>query len=315
MGADPEPLRVGIVGAGRTRQGLGPYLAAACEAAGARVVAVSGRDLLGARRAADGLQTGLGHAVAAAGDAAALARQVDALVVAAPAPAHADGLRAALAAGVPCLCEKPLLPFAEVGEAVALAQGFARRELLLLENCQWPEVLPALYALHPDLVGQPVRAVAMGLGPAAAGPAMIEDSLSHVLSVVQALVAVDAESAPRAVRQTAAGADAEHNVLTFELSGPGGPVAVTLQLDRCPQQPRPAWLSVNGRRIDRAIGAGYALSFVAQGRELAVADPLHSLVARFVSWCRDDVPAARRTAVAAVAARARLGGAILAALA
>ncbi|MCA8965622.1 MAG: Gfo/Idh/MocA family oxidoreductase [Planctomycetes bacterium] len=91
-------LRVGVVGAGRTRQGLGPYLAAACEAAGARVVAVSGRDLDGARRAAAELQRSLGHAIDAAASAEALARQVDALVVAAPPVAHGPALAAALAA-------------------------------------------------------------------------------------------------------------------------------------------------------------------------------------------------------------------------
>lgn len=312
-------MRVGIVGAGRTRQGLGPYLAASCELAGARVTAVSGRDRSGAERAADALRQQLGHLVLAATDAEALAQQVDVLVVAAPAPAHAAGLRAALSAGVPCLCEKPLLPFAESAQALALVDEFARRELLLVENCQWPQVLPALQQLHAPLAAQAVHRVAMGLGPSAAGRAMIEDSLSHVLSVVQALVAVDAARGARAVRQSDASDAAEHNVLTFTLAAAHGDVAVELHLDRCPQQPRPAWLAVNGCRIDRRIGAGYAQSFVAAAagepeRAVPIRDPLHELVAQFLASARSDDREIVRAQVGAVRARAQVGGAIFAAL-
>ncbi len=315
MRRDPgAPLRVGIVGAGRTRQGLGPYLAAAVEAAGAQVAAVAGRDLASAGSAAAQLAASLGHAVGAAADARSLAAQVDALVVASPPAAHAAGLEAALSASVPCLCEKPLLPFAEVGQAHSLTMAFAAHDLLLVENCQWPEVLPALWQLHPELVGAPMRRVAMGLGPAAAGRAMIEDSLSHVLSVVQALVEVDAAAGVSQVRQADAGAEAEHNVLAFALAASTGPVDVELHLDRCPTQPRPAWLAVNGRRMDRRIGAGYALSFVAGDREVPVADPLHTLVRRFVGLCREDDAATRRRAALQVAARAQLGQAVWAGL-
>ncbi len=314
MTRDTAPLRVGIVGAGRTRQGLGPYLAAACEAAGARVAAVSGRDLQSARRVADELGSALGHAVAVAADADELAHGVDALVVAAPAAAHEAGLRAALDAGVPCLCEKPLLPFADAATAQQLIEGFARRQATLFENCQWPMVLPALQSLFPELRGQPVRSVTMGLSPSAAGRAMIEDSLSHVLSVVQALVSVDAAAGVREVRQTDPGDDAEHNVLTFAVTGDAGPVVVELRLDRCPQPPRPAWLAVNGRRMDRRIGVGYALSFVADGREHAVVDPLFALVARFVAACRADSIELRAARTATIAARAQLGAAVFAAL-
>ena len=157
----PKPLRIGIVGAGRSQQGLGPYLAAAFEAAGCRVTAVAGRDAHGGLRGAQQLARALGHPVDAAVDVAALARAVDALVIASPVPSHAQALDAALAAGVPCLCEKPLVSPREAAAGRARVQTFAARGLLLDENCQWPFVLPALFELFPRLRSEPVRTIAI----------------------------------------------------------------------------------------------------------------------------------------------------------
>ena len=63
----------------------------------------------------------------------------------------------------------------------------------------------------------------------------------------------------------------------------GREVAVELHLRRCPVQPRPAWLAVNGARIDRRIGPNYEQSFVAANESVPVSDPLHQLVYAFVA--------------------------------
>jgi len=285
-GCLPPTLRIGIVGAGRTKNGLGPFLASAFEAAGCRVTAIAGRDLPGAERAAAELGARLGHAVVAHPTAHLLAQRVDALVVASPPAAHLDGLLAAHAAGIPCLCEKPLVPVAGTADGLALAAAFRARGILLAENCQWPFVLPAVHELHPGLSGVRVATVAMGLSPSSPGRAMIENSLSHVLSFVQALVEVDPAPGAAHVRQSDPGPAATRNLLTFELATATGPVAVELHLAQCRDQPRPAWLAVNGHRIDRRIGAGYAQSFIAAGKPekaISVTDPLHQLVYRFAA--------------------------------
>ena len=103
-------MRCGIVGAGRTRAGPGPFLASFLEAAGGEVVGVAGRNADRARAAADDLEHRLGHPVAAHPTAAALlATGLDALVIATPDDVHIDALRAAADAGVPTLCEKPIV--------------------------------------------------------------------------------------------------------------------------------------------------------------------------------------------------------------
>lgn len=283
--SDSVPLRVGLVGATRRRNGLGPFLASMAEAAGGRVVGVAARDSQRAVVAAGSLVERLGHPVAAFGSALLLAQGVDLLIVATPAEVHADGLLAALAAGVPCLCEKPLVPAATTGDGVALLGAFAVRDLLLVENCQWPAVLPALFALHPELVGQPVRSVAMGLWPPEPGAAMVADSLSHLLSVLQALVPA-AQGPLAAIEVADRHPAAVRNRVRFTVDSPTGPILAELHLEHGPHQPRPAWLAVNGRRIDRKIGPGYALAFAAGERAIAVADPLAQLVYGVLGLCR-----------------------------
>jgi len=310
------PLRVGVLGAGRSRQGLGPFLARAFEATGAIVVAVAGRDAAGGARAASELAAALGHPVAAAPDALALARSVDALVVAAPVGGHLAGLDAALAAGVPCLCEKPLVAVADFAAGLQRIADFRARGLLLAENCQWPEALPALRVLHPEALRGPVRSVTMGLSPADPGPAMVADSLSHVLSVVQAVADVPADALPSDVRQSDPSPAASANVVAFTLPASTGPVTVELRLQVCPTQPRPAWLAIDGQRIERRIEPGYRITFVTpDGRAVAAEDPLW----RLVYGLRPLLPRAPRERTDAfadaVALRLRLYAAVLGALA
>ena len=310
----PDPLspRVGIVGAGRTRQGLGPFLARWFESAGARIVAVSGRGPARAAAAAADLGEQLGHQVDACADASALAARVDLLVVACPVEGHLAGLEAAAAAGLPCLCEKPLVGPGDLRRGLAAIDEFRRRGLLLVENCQWPFTLPALDELHPAARERPIRSLVMRLSPAWPGPTMVEDSLSHALSLLQALAPLPADAQLGRVTQTDGSAGARENVVRFSVRADGLEVDVELQLRCCPEQPRPAWFAVDGVRLDRRIGPDYEISFErADGRVANVQDPLAALVYGLL----DDLqraPRERTDAIAdAIALRLRLYAGVL----
>jgi len=303
--------RIGILGAARTRQGLGPFLARWLEKAGATVNGVAGREFMRTETTAVEISKQLGHPVAAYENAEQLAANVDALVVACPAEGHLSGLDAALAAGVPCLCEKPLVTAAQTDEALRRIAAFRERGLLLVENCQWPFTLPALHELHPELREQPVRTLAMRLSPAAPGRVMIQDSLSHVLSLLQALVPLPVDAKLKAVVESEPGPAAEHNVVRFEVTGGTENVAVALHLQCCPQQPRPAWYEVNGMRVDRQLGPNYEISFAANdGRVVNVEDPLAKLVYGFVANLK-RTPLERTYAFDAIELRLRLYSGIL----
>jgi len=304
-------VRVGIVGAGRTRQGLGPFLARWLEAAGAQVIGVSGRERARARAAAASLTSSLRHPVACYADAQELARAVDLLVVACPIEGHLAGLDAALDAGVPCLCEKPLVSWADWERGLERVAAFRERGLLLVENCQWPFVLPALDALYPEARKRPIRSIAMRLSPAWPGPTMLEDSLSHALSLLQALVTVPADAHLGAVTQTDARADATENLVRFRVHGGAEEVQVELHLKCAAEQPRPAWFSVEGARLDRQVGEDYAISFRgADGREANVQDPLASLVYGLLADLKANERDRSDAAADAISLRLRLYGQI-----
>ena len=298
-----------MVGAGRSRNGLGPFVARAFERAGARVVAVSGRDAARAAANASELAKGLGHEVAAAPDVSALCRTgIDVLAVTSPQEHHLQALLAALAAGIPCLCEKPLVGDADVEQGLAVASAFGQRGLLLGENCQWPLVLPAIDALHGPAQA-PVRRVAMGLSPIGIGArTMVRDTLSHLLSVVQAVAGAAADLQLRDVDLGERSNQALACTLRLSFVYRGGELRAELQLRHCEEQPRPAWLEVDGRRVDRRIGAGYAIAFAGAGREVAVEDPMHELVAAFVANLRQRSAEAARRSAEVIAERLRLYG-------
>lgn len=105
--------------------------------AGARLAAVAGRD---AERAA-AFAREWGDADTVAGDlASVLARgDVHAVYVCTPHPHHAIAVRAALEAGKPVLCEKPLTPSAAATRA--LVELAAARQVFLMEAV-WTRFLP-----------------------------------------------------------------------------------------------------------------------------------------------------------------------------
>jgi len=307
-----QALRVGIVGAGRTRQGLGPFLARWFEKSGAHIHGVSGRDPVRNRDAAVSMAEQLGHDVLPFDDAHTLARNVDALVVACPVEGHLAGLDAALAAGVPCLSEKPFVPWRDAELGLQRVRAFRERGLLLAENCQWPFALPALDELHPQVRRSPVRTLSMRLSPAWPGHVMVEDSLSHVLSLLQALVPLPQDARVVDVRETDGGDAATENVVRFSVLGGTEDVAVALHLQCCPQQPRPAWFAVDGERLDRELGEDYAISFrSADGRAVNVQDPLDALVYGFVANLKANHRERTDALADAIALRIRLYAGVL----
>ena len=111
---------------------------------GARLAAVVGRDA--DRAAAFAAQWGDGSTAASTDLAATLARaDVHAVYVCTPHPQHAIAARAALEAGKPVLCEKPLTPSAATTRPlVALAR---QRNVFLMEGV-WTRFLPIYETVH-----------------------------------------------------------------------------------------------------------------------------------------------------------------------
>ncbi len=281
--------RVGIVGARRTREGLGPFVARELRAAGAEVVAFAGTSEASVAAAARALrEVGVGEAHGYVGLDALLAHEkLDALAILSPAETHAPCLEAALEAGLHVLCEKPFVW--EIADPAAatrrLVDGFAERGLLLHENCQWPHALPVFAALHPGTLapGRPPRRFAMRLSPSSAGARMLIDVLSHPLSILQALLGA-AAGRIEDVRFSTLDSETEVLETRFTLVRDSQAVEVAVELVGRSAAPREAWLAIDGQRARRSIQpSDYALALEDGGRTLPLPDPLAALVSDFVA--------------------------------
>jgi predicted dehydrogenase len=150
-------FRWGVIGPGR----IAHRFAQAVQALpGMRLVAVAGRRAEGARSFAaqwssPAVEAGAAPVQASDSVAQLLARgDLDAVYVATPHALHGQAVRACLLAGLPVLCEKPLVPTA--AEAQALV-ALARERGLFLMEALWTRFLP-LY----DEIGHWLRSGRIG---------------------------------------------------------------------------------------------------------------------------------------------------------
>jgi predicted dehydrogenase len=140
-----EPFGWALVGPGNIAR---RFAAAVRGVDGARLAAVVGRDDARAAAFAREWAPGAWHG---SDLAAALARaDVHAVYVCTPHPFHANAVRAALEAGKPVLCEKPLTPTAATTRALV---ALARSKQRFLMEAVWTRFLPIVAQVRAWLEG------------------------------------------------------------------------------------------------------------------------------------------------------------------
>jgi hypothetical protein len=281
------PPRVGIIGARRAREGLGPFVARDLVAAGAVVPCFLTRSETTRDAAGAALREAAGVEAHGYTDLRSmLAREhLDALAILSPADTHARYLEAAVEAGLHALCEKPLCWGAPASELLARTERrvapFCERGLLLAENCQWPYTLPAFEALHPGSLAAPPRRFEMAQEPSVRGLESLGEALPHPLSILQVLL----PGSPRVRDIEFSTRDPEANelVVRFVYETDAGRCEVTSRLTHSLARPRRTSLTIDGRRALRRVSPGsYQLCFADAERSVPLADPLTRLVADFV---------------------------------
>lgn len=297
-----ESTAVAIAGLGRTRQGLGPFIARALLDAGHEIALVAGRTRGRARAAAEAFENNLrretrrdlGAAVTGISDLAEalVEARVSVLVIAAPVDAHEAALEAAARAGVSVLCEKPILrPDRAAGDRVdALTQRFTDSGLGIEELCQWPYTLPAFRALHPEAPECPTE-FSMLLAPASSGSERIVDSLSHPLSLLTTLAGpgrLEPEIENIELQESDSDRGPELRVCFDASTTSGRSIRAAVRLLQVDAPPRPAGYGWDGFDAEREIDLpDYRQRFVdpavqglaVRGLGVAVADPLRALIA------------------------------------
>jgi predicted dehydrogenase len=286
--------RVAIVGARRARQGLGPFVARELVAAGAEVAGILGTSAATVELALRELRA---RAQLDARGYVALEELVarekpDALAVLAPIETHEGYLERALARGLSVLCEKPLVwGGARMAErAQRLATEFARRGLVLVENCQWPFALAAFRELCPGALEGGPRSFGMHLTPAQGGASMLPECLPHPLSLLQALAPGDDArvEAPRFAATPSGELErARALVVEFVYRAGAARVEARVELAASDETPRRAGFGVNGCFAERLVRTSdYSLCLAAGSRWVDLPDPMRGVVREFVTELR-----------------------------
>ena len=136
-----DHFRWAVIGPGKIARRFAAAVRGLEDTAGSRLHAVYARDLAKASAFAKEWQPATGPEPIASDDIAALLANpdVDGIYIATPHAQHGEFIRAALLAGKPVLCEKPLVPtHAEGEELVALA----RQQGVFLMEAVWTRFLP-----------------------------------------------------------------------------------------------------------------------------------------------------------------------------
>lgn len=294
---------IGIVGAGRTRFGLGPVLARCAERAGLRVAGVAGRSPERAQANAEDLAKSLGHAVVAHPSVEAMcAAPIEALFVASPAEHHRRALAIAASRALPVLCEKPLVHEADLLAGASLVARFAAGGTPLMENCQWTHVVHALLALAPSAAPERVE---LCLAPPRAGREMIANSLSHLISVIQVVMPIDAATTVHDVRLEPAVLDGRATVLHFTVAGVRR-VEAALHVALRREPTASPWIAFDGERLERRIDARFDAVFTGPRGSVTVPEPIQALVGAFAALVRARDAARTAAGIAVVRERLRL---------
>jgi predicted dehydrogenase len=147
-----QTFRWGVIGPGGIANRFAGALAAV---PGARLAAVFARDAAKGRAYAEQWRAGSEPARVTTDLADLLADpSVDAVYIATPQSHHGEYVRAALQAGKPVLCEKPLVTSLEEGQALV---DLAKEKRVFLMEALWTRFLPAY-----DLAGRWLREGAIG---------------------------------------------------------------------------------------------------------------------------------------------------------
>lgn len=277
--------RVGIIGARRSRQGLGPWVARFLKASGAEVACflATGSETLQAAREELAQKQGIEARGYLDLEEMIRVEAPVALAILSPSETHLAYLGVALGAGLHTLCEKPLV-WGERGLAEAagrIVSGYEKRGLKLWENCPWPYTLPSYGRLFPGVLEEAPERFEMRLSPVSTGKEMLGDAMPHALSLLQAL-APSASVAIETIGYSTRQIDAPDLTVSFRYRAGAHVVNTKVRLVQSKRQPREAGYAVNGHWARRTIQmADYAIRFEDGTRKVPVPDPLGLLVADF----------------------------------
>lgn len=279
-------MKIAIIGAGRTRNGIGQYIAKYFHRHGAPVAAVVGSTDESAHRAAENL-TRYGINAGAFSDFDSMADRCnpDAVVIALPAHFHRDYIIRSIEAGLHVFCEKPFVwpPASDDELEERIFRPAKEKNITLAMNSQWPFALPSYHKLCGPVSEKGGHTFDIEMQPASAGLDMIPDAVPHVLSLLYCMFGAGTIDEVEAKFESAAA------LIRFCYKTGRSRCTTTVTLTRKDEQPRHFSFAFDGKKINRVIDCdSYAVYFSCSTGCTRVPDPLELSVCDFTASIKSN---------------------------
>jgi len=280
---------VSIIGAGRTRNGIGEYVGKYFHEHGAKVSSVLATTEKTSLRASSALRKyGIEAHPYTNFDEMVRGEKPDAVVIASPSSTHYEYLLKCLDLGLHIFCEKPFI-WDGGGDTRKRVEDFfekaREKKLTIAMNSQWPFSIEAYEAISGKIMIQNSNTFFIGMSPPFPGREMIPESVPHALSLLYALLGVG-----------------EMGGLSFEPNGErelnikfsylfdtrSCDVFIRLTFQEAP--PRDFSFGLNGKIVFRSLDLeNYGIYFHYGNTKLRIVDPVELSVNNFLEALEKDV--------------------------
>jgi predicted dehydrogenase len=275
-------MKISIIGAGRTRNGIGEYIGKYFHQQGARVTSVLGTTEKSSLQASSALRKyGIEAHSYTIFDEMVKGEKPDVVVIASPSSTHYEYLLKSIDSRLHIFCEKPFVWDDHAGIRKRVEDIFEKareKRITIAMNSQWPFSLDSYEAMCGKIEIPETNHFFMRMSPLSVGREMIPDSVPHPLSILYCRLGAG-----------------EIKRLNFESGGEGkldirftylfGTRAcdVLIKLVHQNTQPREFSYGFNGRIVSRSLDLeNYEIYFHYGNKILRIVDPLELSVKNFM---------------------------------
>ena len=275
-------LNVSIIGAGRTRNGIGEYIGKYFHKLGARVTSVLTTTEKTALQASSALRKyGIEAHPYTSFEEMVRIEKPDAVVIASPSSTHYEYLLKCLDSGLHIFCEKPFVwddyeDFQKRAEDIF--EKAREKKITIAMNSQWPFSVDAYEKICGEIrIGETNR-FSMRMSPFSPGRAMLPESVPHPLSILYCRLG------PGEIQDLNFESDGEEEMnirFAYVVGTHACDVLIRLVHQKTP--PREFSYGFNDRIVFRSLDLkNYEIYFHYGDKKLRIADPLELSVKNFM---------------------------------
>ncbi len=276
------PLNVSIIGAGRTRNGIGEYIGKYFHKHGARITSVLGTTEKTSLQASSALKKyGIEAHPYTSFEEMVGAEKPDAIVIASPSSTHDEYLLKCLSSGLHIFCEKPFLwgDQTDIQKRAEFIIGKAReKKITIAMNSQWPFSMNDYERICGEVRIAETNHFSMRMSPFSPGKVMIPESIPHPLSILYCRLG------PGKIEGLNFESHGEEEI-TVRFTYLFGTRAcdVLIRLVNQKTQPRELSYGFNDRVVSRSLDLkNYEIYFRYGKKKVRIADPLELSVKNFM---------------------------------